>query len=270
MPGTRSSTSNELFTEEMKLAVSEIVEAALERQTVVFSASIQTLTTEISDLKSRLTQKDFHIQQLKIRIEQLEAAGPGSGPAGPAGDTSALTERIAQLEFDHDALEQYGRRMNIRLDNVPELANETPDALEKKALELLSAAGAAITSSDIIRMHRIGRLRPDPDQPQSKRGQVIIRLSNWKARESAHLSRNKARDMGHPIRQDLTQPRRELIAEANAAIRAWDPSTRGNLQEPVYCYANINCVVTMRCGRNTEKILCDDDLQRALEFFKPQ
>ena len=114
--------------------------------------------------------------------------------------------------------------MNIRLDNVPELDNETPAALEKKALEMLAEAGAAVKASDIVRMHRMGPLRlPDtrrevPGQrldPQRKRGQVIIRLSNWAARESAHLARNTARAKGFPIRQDLTKPRRDLIADAD-------------------------------------------------------
>jgi hypothetical protein len=155
--------------------------------------------------------------------------------------------------------------MNIRLDNVPEQANETPAAVERKALEMLAEAGADVKAADVVRSHRIGRLRLDPDT-QSMRGQVILRLANWRARESAHLARNTARTKGWPIRQDLTKPRRELISDANAAIREW-----GNVRgEPTYCYANINCVVTMRCGRNTRKIHGEDDLKDALRHFKPQ
>ena len=271
MPDTRSSTS-EAFTEEMKRAMREIVDSsvraildtALAKQSDTFTtslaaatASIAALTSEVADLKTRLSQRDHQILQLKNRIEELESA--------EHGDTTILQTRIDQLEHDHDALEQYGRRLNIRLDNVPELPDETPAKLEQRALEILNAAGAAVKSTDIIRMHRMGQLRPHPDQPHApKRGQVILRLNNWAARESAHLARNNSRTKGHPIRQDLTKIRRELIAEANAAIREW-----GALDEPVYCYANINCLVTMRCGRNTEKIHGDADLKEALRRFKP-
>jgi chromosome segregation ATPase len=242
----------------MKEAINEIVNTALENQSVKFAASIATLTAEISQLQRRLQQKDDHIKELTTRIEQLEAGGGG-------GDNNALLERISDLEYEHDELEQYGRRMNIRLDNVPEQENETPASVERKALEMLAEAGEIIKSSDVVRMHRLGQLRPDRDQPQRKQGQVIIRLNNWAARESAHLVRNAARTKGYPIRQDLTKNRRDMIAEANAQIREWG-NPRG---DPVYCYANINCVVTMRCGRSTQKIHCEEDLKNALRHYKP-
>ena len=63
-----------------------------------------------------------------------------------------------------------------------------------------------------------------------------------RAREIAHNARNEARVKGHAIKQDLTKYRRELIAEANVAIR----------------------------GREVRRFNNDGDLQLALGFFKPQ
>ena len=69
----------------------------------------------------------------------------------------------------------------------------------------------------------------------------------------------------NPIKQDLTHPRRELISEAHAAMRDWAQSAT-----PVYCYANINCQVVMRRGREVEQIHSHDDLQRVLNHFHPR
>ena len=256
---TRSQSSSQSFTAEMTAAI----ETAISKHMTSFTSTITALTSEIAALKASLQQKDTRITELQERIDQhVERIDQLEAAAGePQG------ERVEQLELQLDALEQYGRRLNIRVDNVPQLADESIPALEKKVLELLNDAGAPIKTADVVRLHRIGQLRHNPrnaaDAP--KCSQVMVRLNNWRAREAAHLARNAARTKGHAIRQDLTRPRREVIAEANDAIRSWGPS-----DEPVYCYANINCEVTMRRGRETKRINCDADLRHAIRFFKPR
>lgn len=257
-----SQTRSQSFTEEIQIAIEASISKHMATFTTTLTSTIASLTSEIASLKASLTQKDDRIAKLEERIVLLEATPTPS---------HADAERIEHVEIAQDALEQYGRRMNIRVDNVPQLtgdARESSAALEVKVLELLNAAGAPIKSEDIIRLHRLGQLRHNPrNGPDSpKCSQVIVRLNNWRARESAHLARNTARTQGHPIRQDLTTTRREIISNANETIRTWGPLGG----EPVYCYANINCQITMRRGRETRRISCNDDFDRALDFFKPR
>ena len=254
---TRSSqnlpASPNAFTEEMRVTI----EAAIDKHMTSFQATITALTSELKELKESLTQKDNRIAELEQRILQLEDSPPDN----------PLHARIAQLEAEHDALEQYGRRLNVRVENVPLLADESPTTLQDQVLGMMTAAGAAISPADVLRLHRSTAPRSKPGE-SAKSSQVIVRLNNWRARESAHQARNTARVRGHPFKQDLTKVRREWISEAHAAMREWPQ--QGASQEPVYCYANINCQVVMRRGRSVERIHCHDDLQSALRHFRPQ
>ena len=257
-----TATRSQAFTEEMKAAIETAIVKHLSKSDQIrsdelskFSLTIAGLTNEICDLKRSLVLKDNIISKLETQVAQLETRP----------DTSNLLARIDQLEADHDSLEQYGRRLNIRVDNVPFLQGESPASLEGQVLGLLASAGAEIAASDVLRLHRSTPLRAKEGPDTTKFSQVIVRLNNWKARESAHNSRNAARVKGHAIKQDLTRARREMIAEANAAIRTWR-----ELDEPVYCYANINCQVVMRRGRAVRRIHSTGDLKDAIAFFKPQ
>ena len=212
-----------------------------EMRAVVLAAcdeAVRPVLQELADLKRRMTEKDAIITKLE--------------------------ERVAQLETAHDDLEQYGRRLNIRIENVPHSDGESPQDLEQKVLNNLKDSGAAITVNDVQRLHRSTKLRL---KDGVKTSQVIVRLNNWKAREAAHLARNNARIRGFAIKQDLTHARRELIAEGHAAMRDWRVPPNS---DPVFIYANINCQVVMRRGREVERINSMDDLQRVLAHFSPQ
>ena len=245
------------FTEEMRAAIECAISkhmTSLTASQTSFTASLSALTQEISTLKLSLSQRDDKIVSLEQKIALLETRP----------DASRLAVRIEQLEAGQDELEQYGRRLNIRLENVPVNHNESPAALESQVMGLLKDAGAAIQPVDVVRLHRA--TAPRTAQGSSvQSSQLIIRLNNWRARESAHMARNCARVKGHPIKQDLTRFRRELISEANVAIRVWPSSN-----EPVYCYANINCQGGMRRGKTVRRIHSGGDLKSALAFFGRQ
>ena len=155
--------------------------------------------------------------------------------------------------------------MNFRVENVPFHDGETPASLESQVVSILHAAGAEIAPSDIVRLHRSTALRVRDDVCGGRKtSQIICKLNKWRVRESVHFARNAARTNGHPVKQDLTKRRRDLITEANVAIREW-----GQLRSPVYAYANINCEPTMRRGKEVKRFSTDDDLKAALTFFRP-
>ena len=157
--------------EAIKIAVAEAVKPVID--------SITRLADDIAELKLQLSHKDTMITQLEARIAQLETRPDNS---------SILQERLDQLEATHDGLEQYGRRLNVRVENIPFIEGETPVSLQSQVLEMMNAAGAQIAPADVMRLHRLTALRRKPGSPDSpmRYSQVIVRLTNWRARESAH------------------------------------------------------------------------------------
>ena len=100
--------STRAFTEEMKVAIECSISKHMLTMTAsssAMTASISALTAEIGELKQSLTQRDAKIASLEQKIAVLEARP----------DTSRFIARLEQLEADHDDLEQYGRRLNIRV-----------------------------------------------------------------------------------------------------------------------------------------------------------
>ena len=128
MPGTRASQSVGSFTEEMSAAL----DAKLAQHFAAFNATISALTTQIAALESSITQKDSRICDLEERVEQRDAR------------INDLEERVDQLDFASDCQEQYGRRFNVRVENVTLQAGdqrETSDSLQRQVLQLLTDAG---------------------------------------------------------------------------------------------------------------------------------
>ena len=67
-----------------------------------------------------------------------------------------LQERITTLELEKDDLEQYGRRVCVRIDDVLVESEETADSVYEKVGEFFREACPDIPVSCIDRAHRIG------------------------------------------------------------------------------------------------------------------
>ena len=66
-------------------------------------------------------------------------------------------KRINKLEDDGEELEQYGRRLCLRIDGVPSTDKETSDEVLEKEKSLASESGCDIPDVVIDRAHRIGK-----------------------------------------------------------------------------------------------------------------
>ena len=256
MSSTRSSTATRSTPSSLQSTPSTEMLAAIEQ--AVLQAVQRALPPAVQTAMQPFLEK---LEGLTSRLDGL-----ASEVAAKDSAIRILEERCTQLEIDHDALEQYGRRMNVRVENVPVSDGESPASLQSQVINILKEAGAVIDTSDVVRLHRSTAARARENVCDGKKtSQVIVKLNNWRARESVHFARNAARVNGHPVKQDLTQRRRELITEANVAIRAW-----GQLSTPVYAYCNINCEPTMRRGREVERFQTMDDMKLALDVFRPR
>ena len=67
-----------------------------------------------------------------------------------------MLENLLQFrEIQADDMEQYGRRLCLRVDNVP--VKETPKDLEDAVLKDFESMGLDLPEFSVDRVHRIGR-----------------------------------------------------------------------------------------------------------------
>ncbi|MEW8560817.1 MAG: hypothetical protein AB2541_01895 [Candidatus Thiodiazotropha sp.] len=128
-------------------------------------------------------------------------------------ENEELKERVVNLEKAVDESEQYSRRNNVRLTNIPEKDNEDTDQI---VLKIAEAIGADLTIAEIDRSHRTGK-------PGRRHRDIIVKLSTYRVRSK--LIKNKKSLKGSEfdgvyINEDLTKIRGELLYEARRCVRA--------------------------------------------------
>ena len=67
-----------------------------------------------------------------------------------------LEKRITKLENDNEDLEQYGRRVCLRIEDVPVANEETAEEVFKKTENMLKKVCPNLSGDCIDRAHRIG------------------------------------------------------------------------------------------------------------------
>ena len=126
---------------------------------------------ENTTLKESITKELLgQVDALKATIVQLTQ------------ENTTLRERIIQHDIALDDLEQYGRRMAIRIEGIAWKEEETNVELESTVVKELGKHGVVLEPRDIIRLHRSSK-------PKEKDGvvtkQTIVKLARWRTRESS-------------------------------------------------------------------------------------
>ena len=94
---------------------------------------------------------------------------------------SKLIERVSDLEFGLEDLEQYGRRTSLRFHNVP--SENCTDDTDSVVVKICQEMGVNINTDDINRSHPIGR-------PRNNKRQIICRFRNWKIKNKVYSAKN--------------------------------------------------------------------------------
>lgn len=129
-------------------------------------------------LQPLLNQKDQEIKELKSKLDiqdkklkELES------------NSQKSSDTITYLTDGLNNLEQYGRRNNLRLNNV-HLDNDSDS--QRVVMDIINRALSeeeSITASDIDRCHPIGK----PNRKGNR--QVIIKFASYKAKEKVYSAR---------------------------------------------------------------------------------
>ncbi|MEW8544979.1 MAG: hypothetical protein AB2693_15750 [Candidatus Thiodiazotropha sp.] len=133
-----------------------------------------------------------------------------------------LADEVTLLKSKHDDIEQYSRRMCLRISGIDESENED---VNKLVLEFAARVGANIGPGDIDRAHRIGKIRNNDTNSGARsprKHEIIIKFTNSSARLSLLRGRAKLREQNVRnifINEDLTPTRNELAFECRRIMR---------------------------------------------------
>ena len=132
-----------------------------------------------------------------------------------------LQDEVNELQVKHDDMEQYSRRMCLRISGIPEAENED---VTKLVLDFANRVNANVGPSDIDRAHRVGRSVStyDGNERSSRRREIIIKFTNSSARLSLLKGRAKLREdhvINVFINEDLTPARKSLAYECRRIKR---------------------------------------------------
>ena len=125
-------------------------------------------------------------------------------------ENAKLKQALNLTNFKLDNLEQYGRRENLRIYNIPESDSNRDDG-ESQMINVAKALNVRLDQNDIQRAHRLGKKKRNANKPRP----IIIRFQSHKKRNEILRAKSalKANDAFKEtfISEDLTPLRAKLL-----------------------------------------------------------
>ena len=212
-----------------KFTVDELDTLLEEKLATLKDNIVEELKTSIVELfEEKLRERDERIEILESHV-------------------SLLQNNVQKLKDAYDdkvdELEQYGRRLCLRIDNVPFKENETSDEVLQIVKEKITEAECDIPEAVLDRAHRIG-LPYVLTESKVKVQSIITRFTTFRHRTLFYRNRKKLGD-GVKIKLDLTKHRYRTLQGAR------DVADKVNSVK--FVYADINCRLKVRFNDDTEK-----------------
>lgn len=126
-------------------------------------------------------------------------------------DVKDLNERLREAESrTQEALrmanynEQYSRKNNFKIMDIPEEGNESEEKLTEKVCNILRSQNAEVDKQEIMAIHRIptskGAIRP-----------ILVKLKNNNIKSRVMRKRKELKQAGHKLVDDVTKLNAGLI-----------------------------------------------------------
>ena len=142
------------------------------------SPSLIHLQEEINIIKEKINQILINNRNLKDRIYELTS------------DNNILFNTIYDIEVNLSHVDQYSRRSNVEICNIPEKINQRN--IEIYVLKVMESIGVRLQSFDLVAVHRVGKFR------RGKNRNVIVRFINRKNAYQCLRNNNKLKNSVHP------------------------------------------------------------------------
>ena len=163
--------------------------------------TLEHLLKEIRDLKQHMNQQEERIvSRLRDEMKGMKEEITTLKTELSQKDTviHALQKKIDDTEKRRDHNEQHNRMNNVRITGIPEKEGED---CEQLVMTLAHSLGSTFDIMDIERVHRVGK--PDPQKTRA----IIVRFSNYKARQNLTYDKKKLKEMDvKDIFKDLEFP----------------------------------------------------------------
>ena len=174
-------------------------------------------------LSSKIVSQAKEIAELKADNEKLKAA-------------LAVQERRFNSKIEE--IEQYGRRLCLRVDGLPIKDQESADSVLADIKQELNKSGINVPDHAIDRAHRTGPKRDKQDRTTLQ--QAIIRFTSWSWRTKVYRARKNC-SLGFRI--DLTKIRLKLLTDARKMIE--------NKEGVDFVFADVNCRLTVKLSNGS-------------------
>ena len=171
------------------------------------SQLIQVITSKFNELKQDLiteikTLIQFEVEKvLKKQKKEFDVT------------VLKLQEWITTLDLERDDLEQYGRRVCVRIDNVPVESEETADSVYEKVGGFFREACLDIPVSCIDRAHHIGS-EYKSCRNKKKCCRILVRFMSFRHRTMFYRNSKRLKDVR--IKLDLTKRRHRILKDASS------------------------------------------------------
>ena len=142
-----------------------------------------------------------------------------------------LRELNVNNQSRNEELEQYGRRLCLRVDSVPTVKDESSDDVLEFTKSLFKEAKVAVTDNVLDRASRIGLSYTDRITSKKCKS-IIVRFTTFRHRTLFYRAIKNLKS-GFTVKLDLTKSRFILLRKANDHVKEI-PAIR-------FCYADVNC-----------------------------
>lgn len=218
--------SQSLSEDEFFVRLESSLDGKLDEKLKVFSNLKVEIIAELkAELKTQIKNEFQNLmKEQNKKLEHLEST------------VAMLQEHVKNLKASNEKnleeLEQYGRRLCVRVHGIPCKKDESADEVLNTIQTKINNAGLAIPADVVDRAHRIGPKYKSKVEDDEKTYQaVIIRFTTFRHRTVFY--RNRKVLEGINVQLDLTSSRYKLLKDANSLVHASEKAS--------YVYADINC-----------------------------
>ena len=157
---------------------------ALKDKTVSESPS-KSLTTQLKPLCDTIDELKQQVMKLEHKIQQKKIA--------------SLENKVDSLSSSLDNLEQYSRRVNIRIDGINEFPNENPTKVIFHLVNRVLKLSPPLEASEVDRCHRIGPVNDRRGNPRKR--PLLVKFTSYGSRARVLGLRRRLRNLarGEPL-----------------------------------------------------------------------
>ena len=207
------------------------------------------LDKKLSDLKKDLATKAC-IESLKATIEAQDKK-----IAKLEANAIIMQKYMDQLEKGQDEIEQYQRRLSLRINGI-ELkcagASEPGEKCLEKVKEVFKELNVDVPDLVLDRAHRIGKVT---EKNGRRYRPMIVRFTTWRHRTAVYRARKASQK--YKIHLDITKHRLRLMEKAKDLLNETEKRNS-------FAFADVNCRMCLKLDDKYHYFETEEDLLQIL------